>query len=53
MAGELIKMIEGKIAQKFKRQYARLNEDEIIVMAFLKKRLKQVRAARSQRKLAT
>jgi DNA topoisomerase-1 len=53
MAGELIKMIEDKIAEKFKRQYARLNEDEIIVLAFLKKRLKQVRAARSQRKLAT
>jgi DNA topoisomerase-1 len=52
MAGELIKMIEGKIAEKFKRQYARLNEDEIIVLAFLKKRLKQVRAAGSQRKLA-
>jgi DNA topoisomerase-1 len=40
MSGELVKMIEGKIADRFKRQYAKLNEDEIMVLAFLNKRLK-------------
>lgn len=52
MSGELVKMIEGKIADRLKRQYARLNEDEIMVLAFLNKRLRQLRAAGSQRKLA-
>jgi DNA topoisomerase I len=40
MSGELVKMVEGKIAEKFKRQYAKLNSDEVMVLAFLNKRLK-------------
>ncbi|WP_275170245.1 DNA topoisomerase IB [Bradyrhizobium sp. CSS354] len=39
MSGDLVKMIEAKIAQKFKRQYAKLTSDEIVVLAFLRKRL--------------
>ena len=39
MSGNLVKMIEAKIAQKFKRQYAKLTSDEIVVLAFLRKRL--------------
>ena len=39
MSGDLIKMIDAKIAQKFKRQYAKLTSDEIMVLAFLHKRL--------------
>ncbi|MGC0322544.1 DNA topoisomerase-1 [Bradyrhizobium sp. USDA 326] len=35
MSGDLVKMIEAKIAQKFKRQYAKLTPDEIMVLAFL------------------
>ncbi|KYG98512.1 DNA topoisomerase IB [Bradyrhizobium sp. DOA1] len=44
MSGELVKMIEGKIAQKFKRQYAKLTSDEIMVLAFLRKRLDSLKA---------
>src|SRR5581483_2019206 len=40
MSGELVKMVEGKIAEKFKRQYAKLSSDEVMVLAFLNKRLK-------------
>jgi DNA topoisomerase I len=40
MSGELVKMIEAKIADRFKRQYAKLNADEVMVLAFLNKRLK-------------
>ncbi|WP_368507410.1 DNA topoisomerase IB [Bradyrhizobium lupini] len=39
LSGDLVKMIETKIAQKFKRQYAKLTSDEIVVLAFLRKRL--------------
>jgi DNA topoisomerase-1 len=39
LSGDLVKMIEAKIAQKFKRQYAKLTSDEIMVLAFLRKRL--------------
>jgi DNA topoisomerase I len=39
MSGDLVKMIEAKIARKFKRQYAKLTSDEIMVLAFLRKRL--------------
>ena len=46
MSGDLVKMIEAKIAQKFKRQYAKLTSDEIMVMAFLRKRLDSLKAAR-------
>ena len=44
MSGELVKMIEVKIAQKFKRQYAKLTPDEIMVLAFLRKRLDSLKA---------
>lgn len=44
MSGDLVKMIEAKIAQKFKRQYARLTSDEIMVLAFLRKRLDSIKA---------
>jgi DNA topoisomerase-1 len=40
MSGDLIKMLDLKIAQKFKRQYAKLTSDEIMVLALLHKRLK-------------
>lgn len=39
MSGDLVKMIEAKIAQKFKRRYAKLSSDEIMVLAFLRRRL--------------
>jgi len=45
MSGELVKMVEGKIAEKFKRQYAKLNSEEITVLAFLNRRLKTSRKA--------
>ncbi|MGO4511104.1 DNA topoisomerase IB [Bradyrhizobium sp. 2TAF36] len=45
MSGDLVKMIEAKVAQKFKRQYAKLTSDEIMVMAFLRKRLDSLKAA--------
>lgn len=45
MSGDLVKMIEAKIAQKFKRQYAKLTSDEIIVLAFLRKRLDSLKAS--------
>ena len=45
MAGDLIKMIEAKIAERFKRQYARLSTDEVMVLAFLHKRLAALNAA--------
>jgi DNA topoisomerase-1 len=44
MSGDLVKMIEAKIAQKFKRQYTKLTSDEIIVLAFLHKRLNTLKA---------
>lgn len=37
-------MIEGKKAEKFKKQYAKLTTDEVMVLAFLKKRLKRAAA---------
>ncbi|MBB4424390.1 hypothetical protein GGD66_002936 [Bradyrhizobium sp. CIR48] len=40
MSGDVVRMIEAKIAQKFKRQYAKLTSDEIMVLAFLRKRQK-------------
>jgi DNA topoisomerase-1 len=39
MSGDLVKMVDAKIADKFKRQYAKLNADEVMVLAFLHKRL--------------
>lgn len=44
MSGDLVKMIEAKIARKFKRQYAKLTSEEIIVLAFLRKRLDSLKA---------
>ena len=40
MSGDLVKMIDAKITQRFKRQYARLASGEIMVLAFLHKRLR-------------
>ena len=45
MSGDLAKMLDAKIAQKFKRQYAKLTSDEIMVLAFLHKRLKALKPA--------
>lgn len=45
MSGDLIKMIDAEIADKFKSQYARLSSEEIMVLAFLRRRLKRLRAA--------
>ena len=45
MSGDLVKMIDAKIAQKFKQQYAKLTSDEIMVLAFLHKRLKALKIA--------
>jgi DNA topoisomerase IB len=45
MPGELVKMLDAKIADKFKRQYAKLTSDEIMVLAFLHKRLKALKPA--------
>src|SRR3954470_22448332 len=44
MSGDLVKMIEAKIARKFKRQYAKLTSDEIMVLAFLRKRVDSLKA---------
>ena len=45
MSGDLIKMIDAKIARKFKQQYAQLTADEIMVLAFLRKQLETLNAA--------
>jgi len=45
MSGDLVRMIDTKIARKLKRQYAKLTGDEIIVLAFLHKRLEAMKAA--------
>ena len=45
MSGDLVKMIDAKIARKFKQQYAQLTADEIMVLAFLRKRLETLNAA--------
>jgi DNA topoisomerase I len=44
MSGDLVKMIDAKIAQRFKREYAKLTPDEIMVLAFLHKRLRALQA---------
>ena len=43
MCGDLVKMIDAKIADKFKRQYTKLSADEVIMLAFLHKRLDAVK----------
>jgi DNA topoisomerase-1 len=45
MSGDLVKMIDAKIARKFKQQYAQLTADEIVVLAFLRKRLETLNTA--------
>ncbi|QPF83926.1 DNA topoisomerase IB [Bradyrhizobium genosp. L] len=45
MSGDLAKMLDAKIAQKFRQQYAKLTSDEIMVLAFLHKRLKSLKSA--------
>lgn len=45
MSGDLVKMLDVKIAQKFKRQYAKLTADEVMVPAFLHKRLRTLKPA--------
>jgi DNA topoisomerase-1 len=45
MSGDLAKMIDAKIAEKFKRQYAKLTAEEIMVLAFLRKRVGALKAA--------
>ena len=44
MSGDLVKMIEAKIARKFKRHYAKLPPEEVMVLAFLRKRLDALKA---------
>jgi DNA topoisomerase-1 len=46
MSGEFVDMIEAKIAQKFKKQYAQLTP--IMVLAFLHMRLAALKAADSE-----
>lgn len=48
MSGEFVDMIEAKIAQTFKKQYAQLALDEIMVLAFLHKRLAALKAAEAK-----
>ncbi|WP_229169328.1 DNA topoisomerase IB [Bradyrhizobium altum] len=43
MSGDLVNMLDAKISQKFKRQYAKLTSDEIMVLAFLHKRLRALK----------
>jgi DNA topoisomerase I len=43
MSGELANMIDAKIADKFRRQYAKLSE--VIVLAFLHKRFDNIKTA--------
>lgn len=45
MSGDLIKMVDVKIADRFKRRYSRLNVDEIMVLAFLHKRIGRLKKA--------
>ncbi len=45
LSGDLVKMLDAKIAQKFKRQYANLTPDEIMVLAFLQKRIRALKPA--------
>jgi hypothetical protein len=40
-----VRLIEAKIAREFKRQYAKLTSDEIMVLALLRKRLDCMKAA--------
>ncbi|MBR0902624.1 DNA topoisomerase IB [Bradyrhizobium liaoningense] len=45
LSGDLVRMLDAKIAQKFKQQYAKLSSDEIMVLAFLHKRLRAQKPA--------
>jgi DNA topoisomerase-1 len=52
MSGDLAQMIEAKIADRFKRQYATLNPEEVMVLAFLRKRLRAVTVRHAREKAA-
>ena len=45
MSGDLIKMVDAKIADNFKRRYSKLNADELMVLSFLHKRLDALKKA--------
>jgi DNA topoisomerase-1 len=45
MGGDLAKMTDAKIADRFKRQYSKLTADEILVLSFLHKRLELLKKA--------
>jgi DNA topoisomerase-1 len=43
MGGDLAKMTDAKITDRFKRQYSKLTADEILVLSFLHKRLEPLK----------
>jgi DNA topoisomerase-1 len=45
MGGDLAKMTDAKIADRFRRQYSKLTGDEILVLSFLHKRLEPLKKA--------
>ncbi len=45
MSGDLAKMAEAKIADKFKRKFSKLTPDEVMVLSFLHKRLEPLKKA--------
>lgn len=45
MSGELAKMTDEKIADRFKRHYSQLSADEILVLSFLHRRLQPLKMA--------
>jgi DNA topoisomerase-1 len=45
MSGDLAKMAETKIAERLKRQFAKLTADEVMVLSFLHRRLEPMKKA--------
>jgi DNA topoisomerase-1 len=45
MSGDLVKMTDAKIAEKFKRQFSKLTSDEVMVLSFLHKWLEPLKEA--------
>jgi DNA topoisomerase I len=45
ISGDLVEMVEAKIANRFKRQFSKLTTDEIMVLSFLHKRLEPLMKA--------
>jgi DNA topoisomerase-1 len=45
ISGDLVEMVEAKIADRFKRQFSKLTADEIMVLSFLHKRLEPLMKA--------